>query len=40
GLNNFIVAEYDNVIMICSKDEEQKVREFVEKAEKQDKKFI
>ena len=40
GLKNYIVAEYDNVLMICSKDEEQRVREFVEKAEKQDKKFI
>ena len=40
GLNNFIVAEYDNVLMICSKDEEQRVREFVAAAEKQDKKFV
>jgi mannose-1-phosphate guanylyltransferase len=40
GLNNFIVAEYDNVLMICSKEEEQRVREFVEAAEKQDKKFV
>lgn len=40
GLNNFIVAEYDNVLMICSKDEEQRVREFVALAEKKDKKFV
>jgi mannose-1-phosphate guanylyltransferase len=24
GLENFIVAEYDNVLMICPKDQEQK----------------
>ncbi|WP_276497878.1 mannose-1-phosphate guanylyltransferase [Pontibacter litorisediminis] len=29
GLEDFIVAEYDNVLMICRKDEEQKVKEFV-----------
>lgn len=29
GLDGFIVAEYDNVLMICKKDEEQKVKEFV-----------
>jgi mannose-1-phosphate guanylyltransferase len=29
GLDGFIVAEYDNVLMICRKDEEQKVKEFV-----------
>ncbi len=29
GLDNYIVAEYDNVLMICNKDEEQKVKEFV-----------
>lgn len=40
GLRNFIVAEYDNVLMICSKEEEQRVREFVAAAEKQDKKFV
>ncbi len=30
GLDGFIVAEYDNVLMICKKDEEQKVKQFVE----------
>ncbi|WP_187261048.1 mannose-1-phosphate guanylyltransferase [Pontibacter beigongshangensis] len=29
GLENYIIAEYDNVLMICSKDEEQKVKEFM-----------
>ncbi|MFT2008364.1 mannose-1-phosphate guanylyltransferase [Pontibacter sp. 13R65] len=29
GLENYIVAEYDNVLMICRKDEEQKVKEFM-----------
>jgi mannose-1-phosphate guanylyltransferase len=29
GLDNYIVAEYDNVLMICQKDKEQKVKEFV-----------
>jgi mannose-1-phosphate guanylyltransferase len=29
GLENFIVAEYDNVLMICPKDQEQKVKDFV-----------
>jgi mannose-1-phosphate guanylyltransferase len=29
GLDNFIVAENDDVIMICPKDDEQKVKAFV-----------
>lgn len=29
GLDNFIVAEYDGVLMICKKDDEQKVKDFV-----------
>jgi mannose-1-phosphate guanylyltransferase len=29
GLEDYIVAEFDNVIMICKKDEEQKVKDFV-----------
>lgn len=29
GLEGYIVAEYNNVLMICKKDEEQKVKEFV-----------
>lgn len=40
GLDNFIVAEYDNVLMICRKDDEQKVKEFVALAEKKGKSFV
>lgn len=29
GLSEFIVAEFDNVLMICPKQEEQKVKDFV-----------
>lgn len=29
GLDGYIVAEYDNVLLICKKDEEQKVKDFV-----------
>ena len=29
GLDGYIVAEYDNVLMICRKEEEQKVKSFV-----------
>lgn len=29
GLDGYIVAEYDGVLMICKKDEEQKVKDFV-----------
>ncbi|WP_026461600.1 mannose-1-phosphate guanylyltransferase [Adhaeribacter aquaticus] len=29
GMDNFIVAEYGNVLMICKKDEEQRVKDFV-----------
>lgn len=29
GLENFIIAEYDGVLMICRKDDEQKVKDFV-----------
>jgi mannose-1-phosphate guanylyltransferase len=29
GLENFIVAEYDNVLLICHKEEEQRIKEFV-----------
>lgn len=41
GLDNFIVAEFDGVLMICDKNDEQKVKEFVAqvKSEK-DKKYI
>lgn len=40
GLDNFIVAESDDVIMICPKDEEQKVKDFVSDTKAvQDKRF-
>ena len=29
GLHDYIVAEYDGVVMICHKDEEQRVKQFV-----------
>ncbi|MFN8353519.1 MAG: mannose-1-phosphate guanylyltransferase [Spirosomataceae bacterium] len=32
GLDGFIVAEYDNVLLICRKDEEQRVKDFVAEA--------
>jgi mannose-1-phosphate guanylyltransferase len=34
GLDGFIVAEFENVLMICQKDDEQKVKEFVTEAKK------
>jgi mannose-1-phosphate guanylyltransferase len=32
GLEDYIVAEYDNVLMICKKGEEQRVKEFMAEA--------
>ena len=32
GLDGFIVAEYDGVLLICKKEDEQKVKEFVAEA--------
>ena len=29
GLNDYIVAEAGNVLLICKKDEEQRIRQFV-----------
>lgn len=41
GLDNFIVAEYDGVLMVCQKDDEQKVKEFVSQVKAtKDAKFI
>lgn len=40
GLDNFIVAEFDGVLLICRKDDEQKVRDFVEDAKLEDKKYV
>lgn len=39
GLDNFIVIDHDNVLMICPKDQEQKVKKFVTdlKSKKEDK---
>ncbi|WP_255070930.1 mannose-1-phosphate guanylyltransferase [Lacihabitans sp. LS3-19] len=39
-LKGYIVAEFDDVLMICKKDDEQKVKEFVAKAESYGKKFV
>ncbi len=39
-LEGYIVAEYDNVLMICKKDDEQKVKQFVTDAENVNKRFI
>lgn len=39
GLNNFIVAEHDNALMICPKDQEQEVKKFVEAATNLDIRF-
>lgn len=41
GLDGFIVAEYENVLMICKKDEEQRVKQFLADAkDKFSNKFI
>jgi len=41
GLHNFIVAEYDDVLMICNKDDEQMVKEFVAQVKStKDQRFI
>ena len=40
GLDGFIVAEYDNVLMICKKEDEQKVKEFVASAGVKGKEFV
>ncbi|GAB2764276.1 mannose-1-phosphate guanylyltransferase [Rhabdobacter roseus] len=40
GLEGFIVAEYDGVLLICRKDEEQKVKELVSEAKHLDPKYI
>jgi mannose-1-phosphate guanylyltransferase len=39
GLSNYIVAEHGNVLMICPKDQEQQVKQFVEDATKLDSSF-
>lgn len=40
GLDGFIVAEYDNVLMICRKEDEQKVKNFVADAKAQGAQFV
>jgi mannose-1-phosphate guanylyltransferase len=40
GLDGFIVAEYDGVLLICKKDEEQKVKEFVAQAKELHTKYV
>ncbi|GAB3898311.1 mannose-1-phosphate guanylyltransferase [Spirosoma agri] len=40
GLDGFIVAEYDNVLMICRKEDEQKVKAFVSDAKERGNHFV
>ncbi|WP_232793696.1 mannose-1-phosphate guanylyltransferase [Siphonobacter sp. SORGH_AS_0500] len=40
GLQDFIVAEFDNVLMICPKDQEQKVKTFVADASTRGLEFV
>ncbi|WP_439558373.1 mannose-1-phosphate guanylyltransferase [Dyadobacter sp.] len=40
GLDGFIVAEYDGVLLICKKEEEQKVKEFVAQAKELNPKYV
>lgn len=40
GLDNFIVAEYDQVLLICNKDQEQRVKEFVKAAKEKGERFV
>jgi mannose-1-phosphate guanylyltransferase len=39
GLDGFIVAEYDGVLLICKKEDEQKVKEFVAEAKELNPKY-
>jgi mannose-1-phosphate guanylyltransferase len=40
GLDGFIVAEYDGVLLICKKEDEQKVKDFVAEAKALDSKYV
>ena len=40
GLDGFIVAEYNGVLMICKKEDEQKVKEFVSEAKELNPKWV
>ncbi len=35
GLDNYIVVEYDNVLLVCQKDQEQRIKQFLEDAKSQ-----
>jgi mannose-1-phosphate guanylyltransferase len=35
GLDNYIIVEYDNVLLICQKDQEQRIKQFLEDVNKQ-----
>lgn len=40
GLDGYIVAEYENVLLICRIDEEQRVKEFVAEAQQRGEEFV
>jgi len=40
GLDGYIVAEYDNVLLICRKEQEQKVKDFVADAREKGAQFV
>jgi mannose-1-phosphate guanylyltransferase len=40
GLDGYIIAEFDNVLLICKKDEEQKVKDFVADAKSKGAEYI
>lgn len=40
GLDGFIVAEFEDVLLICKKEDEQRVKDFVADAKKLDSKFV
>jgi len=40
GLDGFLVANYNNVLLICKKEDEKKIRQFVSDVEKIDENFI
>lgn len=40
GVDGIIIAEYDGVLLICKKDDEQKVKEFVNEAKRMDPKYV
>lgn len=40
GLENFIVADFDNVLMICHQDDEQRVKQFVNDAKEKGERYV